>query len=685
MRPRACASLILLLFDAAALAAGPGPIQAAQQRGQTKVVIEGDMGDEAEEQPPRVVGAPDWKLLASLAVKHGVILPPPEARLVLFNTGARTLVGNESTSRDPGIFVPGFLLEEKGDGGAVVLRGKERVVVEVDGLRKGERAWRTFSAGRVVPELGGYAVSFTDLDDLVCAVQAAQRGDEAAAAGIWGQFTQRWWSDDWDAKDALVVQRQATAFLGEALFKQLFESIGEAGADLRAIYTRMEGLLAAVPMLKADEDHVALLADLGTTLDAPAPAAGTIEALLMEWARRPIREWGVQYFREGEEGDETAPGRAILLRGLDAVTDLARLGGDRRVTAHLVPAFMNAGQRIARVGDLARGLLREITGGDKGLEGIVADADKVRAWLGEARRGGEAAFFAGALFTRKGSRITEVNQTVARILAERYPEALPRLCDEFTKDAQPEASPAHLTIALAACRLPKDRRVEVLAAFARRGPLGHRRTALAALAALDGAACAAILLPLLDSLAHDATGPYWTSPEAGLAQVVMAVEDDGVWRALLRAARRGAVGLRLEMMNPLNHSATEGRNRGRRLAFLSAFLDDAAGRDLAADPEKYGGPCAAFTFPKIEVRNFAAMKIACLLGLCEATPDEFWDAEQWERLRAVVRDKLAASAATTTRTSRRPDSVEPRSATPPPGGPPASPAGYPPFPAKGPR
>ena len=638
MRARRCGGLVLSLLVAAGVAGGRNPIEAAQQRGQTKVVIEGDVGDVAEEQPPRVVRPPDWKPLAALAVEQGMASPPPAARLVLFNTGATTLVGNESTSRDPGIFAPGFLLEEKGDGSAVVLRGQDRVVVEAGNLRQGDRTWRPFSVERVIPKLGGYAVAFTELDDLVCAVQAAQRGDEPAAAGIWAQFVQRHWSEDWDANDSAFVQQKATGLLGEALFEHLFDAIVAPGADLRAIRTRMDALLTAVPVLKSDEDHAALLADLDATLAAPAPAAGTIEALLMEWARRPVREWGVQYFRAGQEGEDEAPARAILLRGLDAVADLARLRGDRRVTAHPEPAFMNAPRRIARVGDLARNLLREITGGDKEIEEIAADPDKVRAWLQEARRGGEAAYFARTIFTRKGGRITGVNETAARILAEEAPEALPPLCDEFTRDAAPEASPGWLTKALAGCRLPRDRRVEALAAFARRGPLAHRR---AALADLDGGACATILLPLLEGLARDAAGPYWTSPEAGLAHVVMAVEDDGVWRAYLRAARRSAVGLRLEMMNPMNYAYIEGKNRGRRLAFLAAFLDDPAGRDLADDPGRFAGPCAAFTFPRMEVRNFAAMQLACVLGLGDAQPDESWDAGRWERFRAAVRARLA--------------------------------------------
>ena len=41
-------------------------------------------------------------------------------------------------------------------------------------------------------------------------------------------------------------------------------------------------------------------------------------------------------------------------------------------------------------------------------------------------------------------------------------------------------------------------------------------------------------------------GQYWTCPESALTHVVMRIEDDGIWREYLRAARRSSVGLRME-------------------------------------------------------------------------------------------------------------------------------------------
>src|SRR5258708_7942798 len=171
-------------------------------------------------------------------------------------------------------------------------------------------------------------------------------------------------------------------------------------------------------------------------------------------------------------------------------------------------------------------------------------------------------------------------------------------------------------------------RVELLTGFAERGRREDRRCALQNLAKVNSAEAWRILKPLLEEIPHDVKGPYWTCPEAAFTHVVMEIEDDEVWREWSRVARRSNVGLRLEMLEPLDYAYIGEKNRTRRLAILAAFLDDLSQRNMSTEPEKYEGPCAAFTFPEIEVRNFAAMQIASILET-EDEPDKFWTAAQW--------------------------------------------------------
>jgi len=93
------------------------------------------------------------------------------------------------------------------------------------------------------------------------------------------------------------------------------------------------------------------------------------------------------------------------------------------------------------------------------------------------------------------------------------------------------------------------------------------------------------------------------------------------------------------MLNAMN-SCKDAQIVMRKTRFLEEFLNDDELRDMNKTPEKYEGPCAAFTIPKIEVRNFAASKIDSLISDKPVRPDEFWTDQQWTDLREKVRTEI---------------------------------------------
>ncbi len=91
------------------------------------------------------------------------------------------------------------------------------------------------------------------------------------------------------------------------------------------------------------------------------------------------------------------------------------------------------------------------------------------------------------------------------------------------------------------------------------GSLEHKRCVFQNLAKLDGAACAPLLLPILEGLPKDASQPYWTCPEAGFTHVVVQLDDPDIWRTYLKVAKRSRVGLRMSMLGPLCYAYIGGK------------------------------------------------------------------------------------------------------------------------------
>lgn len=121
----------------------------------------------------------DAKPLAEIAKRHQVPMPSNDARLVLAHTETWSCLGNQSTSRDPGIYSPAYLLKQDPDGSIQILRGAEQETLHA--RQNQEPLWRPFSAAEVTPQPGGHVSDFSRLSAFVCAVQTAERGDIDAA------------------------------------------------------------------------------------------------------------------------------------------------------------------------------------------------------------------------------------------------------------------------------------------------------------------------------------------------------------------------------------------------------------------------------------------------------------------------------------------------------------------------
>jgi hypothetical protein len=71
------------------------------------------------------------------------------------------------------------------------------------------------------------------------------------------------------------------------------------------------------------------------------------------------------------------------------------------------------------------------------------------------------------------------------------------------------------------------------------------------------------------------------------------------------------------------------------LKFLATFLDDKEVRDGGINAKLFDGPYAFEQFPKLEVRNGAAITLGSILEL-KNQPNEKWQPKDWERFREQV-------------------------------------------------
>ncbi|WP_088258149.1 hypothetical protein [Fimbriiglobus ruber] len=574
----------------------------------------------------------EMKALAELATRHHMPMPPKSARLALVHTGYKHQLKIPTEGGDPGIYAPGFLLEEKPDGTVVVLRGMERITLSVPYEKP---FWRPFTLRYVEGTFRGYETRFTDLSTFICAIQVAARGDYDTASTLASAYRER--VPDRLKNPQLLLARCFRGYLRDQLL--------EGAEKWREIHTRLVELFREFPELKTEEPDPILVQDewpelfnaLTATLNAKPPAPGSVESLVLAFANRPSRGYDFEIFSDPTSGDRKKPLREIALRGFGAIPDLIALLGDRRITAHESGGINHVCPRIIRVGSLSSMLLYRLVGGGDVDPPDEPDPQAWRAWWEKNRGQDERRYYVAGVFYRNEKQIASVNNTVANIIAQKWPTDLPDLCVQFTTHAGPDADPFGLASALAEARLPKAERVATLAAFARRGTFEHRMSVLRALAKLDAEKAAEVAIPLLDTIPNDTFSGYIRRKFVPFRSVVIIANNDALWRKYVRIVKQSEVRLRMEALNGMSLRNDEARQQ--RLAFLSVFLADETVRDLSSKPVT--DIFAAYNFPRLAVRDFVAMEIASLLKL-DDLPDTRWTAEDWSRLREKVRTKLAA-------------------------------------------
>jgi hypothetical protein len=538
----------------------------------------------------------------------GLPEPPAEAPFVLLQgTGISLLNG----VRQENPLHPAFRLDARADGTQQYLRGTM--------IDTGHYRLQATDPLRNPLDVDNLATNillddFERDQDLAIGLQLWARGAQDLAR----QLSLR------GANGKLLADRVAL-LAAEHWYAQVLES----EVPLPEIQRRLQAAVALLPdSMPAGNDHpfrqmppwTTVLDQLERANHRPSPAADPMTRLVLDLVHS--RHHGGMGYSDAPD----APFEAVVRQGFAIVPALlAHLDDDRMTRAQMSGMHKFRGY-IRPLREIAGDALQQIAGG--AIRATAAEWWEQARTLAEDEYLVERFLDAPSAFERQGP---------LRILAAKFPERLELAVIELV-ELHPErvAHPVVDTIADGSMR--KQKKIELLERIA--AVKEQRLHALRRLAEVDEPRFCELFLEVLQNAPSKTPSSVWTSPDADFGHLVILTPQPAVWQEFLRAARRAEVGLRMEYMGMFTYRYVGDRQRRQRIACLAAFLDDAEHYDVAASGQT--GPHAAFTFRQLTMRDFAASKLAELLGLDRhGAPD--WNSEQWAALRAEVRLALAKS------------------------------------------
>jgi hypothetical protein len=568
--------------------------------------------------------------LAQIAKRHGIPMPPQDAKLVLAATGG--CLGDQYG------YTPAFLLQEMGDGDVRFLVGTEEEPFNSKRLLHSwdydpnVPVWREFTLDTTLHS--NWQARFNRRSAFVCAAQLADRGDGVTAKAIMKLLARE---KEWDFERYSEIEPELVdlrLLMARCIYDHLEYRICHESQHWPEIHDALESLLTEFP--KLGDERAAVLSDLAAAINTPPAKAGSVEAQLVDWSKRFQVDFGYGVSFDKSADDIDGPIRNIILGGFDNLPQLIALRNDRRLTAHCQSGNYRFGWEgsVMRLGDLADNLLSAIVAYRGPDQDEPEQAENWIPWLDRARAMGELTFFRDAVFERdsEGS-VCSVNEIPGRIIGQKYPETVRELCLDFCAQFEPGDASEVASVA-ASARLSHEKRVTLLKEMIEELPELRQPAVFRVFAELDKAACSEALAPALDNLSRGEMTANSVGPEAELADVVHELDDLCVWRAYLRATRRCDAELRARVVTELRYHGDVSKSH---LAFLAALLDDETERDITLKEGEWRFPNEVF--PVISVGNLSAKVLAELLEM-KPKPDLSWTAEQWTALRDQVRERL---------------------------------------------
>lgn len=582
---------------------------------------------------PAVGNKVDFAALVKAYRDLGLPIPPADAPLIRF-------AQNYDSNRDEPdkIFQLAFQLPAKpGDKSVSLLIGTEKVAVPIGDKRVAPIKPEAVNVADVEPALW---CAFSVNAGLATAIQCKIRGWDSLADALLQKsvaVTSLPGLSIYNKDDDVPLPPMEA--LGYVAWAHYGNQLATPGADRATIARQIRILLARWPSLKTD-DASAILASLDASLVPSHAKPGSIDAMiddLLEINTDPMRvDCGEAYVPDARD--------KLLLRGFEAVPALIAHIDDDRLTSGVEYGRGNIPNLNSRVSNFVCDLLEQLAGPDDigkhwldPERGRVADKAAVLAWWQKASAMGEEAYAVANVLPPAARNVSGPNQAMLDLITRRYPKHLIGLY-KIVLDNRPDLSSGELADAIAKSSLERDEKLPILLRAAADKNLERREWALNALGDLDPESFVKLYMKTLDELPHTPREPYWRCPESRFGGLATLTADPRAWDALKRNAARVDIGLRMQLLVPLTYGCCCPNKHPREsMELLAAFLDDGEIRDIARNAVRYQGPVAFEEYPKLSMRDFAAMCIASLLKTkLNAVPSKKWKAEDWSAYRKEV-------------------------------------------------
>jgi hypothetical protein len=483
----------------------------------------------------------------------GLPAPPKGARLVkglvrlrTARTARKGLLGGSDDWEEAN---PGFLFRRPG-AGLVVQCG-----FTVRALRDCEAHLRA------TEEVGGHQI-----DEVVVAVQCHLAGRDDIAVTLLASAH----------SPPGPFGRSLEAGLRLAALKHWRKWACEKDSDWGLVHRRLRVLLATEPALKGELGPY--LQSMQATLSGPGRPAREGDELverLIRFPSRPRLEAG-----EGGFGNLGVPlwghdphnvCRPFQEGGFKAIAALVRGLDDRRLTRRRPLSWHNE-CTLMRVDEACSEFLVDIIGRDTVERwgppggGKVLPREKVLAWWAKARRLTEEDYYFQSALSLYPSHNSEHHLD---FIALKNPKTLPALYRKLLRD-HPGRDGADVLERLLSSKLAGRAKREAVLLGATKGSPVQRRAALAELRAINPTAFVRLLTKEMEGMPRrwkDAKGRH------ELVSLIDYLEDEGLWKAYLKAVRRAEPELRMRLLGRFRPES-DGVWAERRLSLYAPYMND---------------------------------------------------------------------------------------------------------------